>query len=207
MMTSLQHKDLVTKSSLDANTRATEVLESTKLARASEEYTRQLELKVAAMEEWALASASAKQIAVDRCNELENKLRALNYEDHFQAMSSSASRVLLKETSSLVVGAGMKAKHVVRLDGIEQSSHFDVTLRFKLDISPKDSDIVFSVFRGEGKKQTKDFAVIYNRRINGGGAGEVDNAFEDNTCTIVFCNSHSWIRPRIVKFSIEAIGM
>jgi hypothetical protein len=87
-----------------------------------------------------------------------------------------------------------------------------VVLKWKFDITPNDQDIVFSILKGRvDEKQTKDKnanALIRNRVVLGGGGGEVQNPFIlQNTCTLVFSNEHSWIRPRTVKYEVEAFAL
>ena len=44
--------------------------------------------------------------------------------------------------------------------------------------------------------------------VLGGGGGEVHSAFVvQNACTLVWSNEHSWVRPRTIKYSIEAFAV
>ena len=202
--------DLVTKASVDANVRATESIEKSKAAIVSKEYVNQLEQKVKAMEEWALASTDAKRIAVNRCIELEEKLSVLNVVpkslSSVDNQSSVDEHVLWIKSSSLVVGAGDSVAHLVELGQISKPIDPSfVLLRYKIDISPADSDIVFSIYKGTDRH--KHSVVIDQRRMHGGGAGDVDGVFDNSTkiCTLIFCNRHSWIRPRTIKFHLQAV--
>ena len=43
--------------------------------------------------------------------------------------------------------------------------------------------------------------LIPTRTVKGGGAGDVEAAFTvDKACTLLFCNSHSWVRLVIPKY-------
>ena len=87
-----------------------------------------------------------------------------------------------------------------------------VILRWKFDITPSDQDIMFSILKGKvDKTMAMDKgtdAVIRNRLVTGGGGGEVQGAFVvQNACTLVWSNTHSWVRPRTVKYSLEALAI
>ena len=58
------------------------------------------------------------------------------------------------------------------------------------------------------KKRKEADAIIRYRVVVGGGGDEVQGAFAvQNTCTLVFSNEHSWVRPRSIKYSLEAFAI
>lgn len=202
----------MTKASLDANVRATESMKVLKAALISKDYVNQLEQKASAMEEWALASAEAKCITINRCVELEKKLITLSVSTTVTNSCTSNliytnEQVIWNKSSSLVVGAGDSVSHLVELGDISLPTDPSlIVLRYKLDISPADSDIVFSIFKGT--KREKNSIVVNERKMHGGGAGDIDGVFDtDKTCSLLFCNRHSWIRPRTVKFQLQALNI
>jgi hypothetical protein len=67
-------------------------------------------------------------------------------------------------------------------------------------MTTEDADIMFSIVKGK-----KD-AILTDRLVKGGAAGETDNAFDvGRECTLTWSNRKSWIRPRTVKFNISAV--
>eukprot|EP00978_Attheya_sp_CCMP212_P032755 scaffold129340_cov36-Attheya_sp.AAC.1 len=69
--------DLVTKSSVDANARAAEGRQVAKTFETDRQHRNVLQQQVQALQEWALASAESKRLAIERCQRLELKLRDL----------------------------------------------------------------------------------------------------------------------------------
>jgi hypothetical protein len=69
--------DLVTQSAVDANRRAAEGYVVAQTARSDKEYVEGLEMKVVALQEWALASTESKQLTLDRCRILEGRVKEL----------------------------------------------------------------------------------------------------------------------------------
>jgi len=69
--------NLVTKSAMNANVRAAVGMEAVKLVKTDKAYVEGLEAKVTALQEWAVASATAKEIIAQRNNDLERRLRKL----------------------------------------------------------------------------------------------------------------------------------
>jgi hypothetical protein len=211
--------DLVTKSAMEANARAAEGLKVTKNLKSDRLRVEELEAKVLALEEWARASSEAKSVILEQNKALERKLSDLQRQVDGRTRSNSVSlddkahneRHLWTKTSSLVIGAGALALRHIEL-GDNQVMEFEtVILKWKFDITPNDQDIVFSILKGRvDEKRTKDkntSALIRNRVVLGGGGGEVENPFIlQNTCTLVFSNEHSWIRPRAVKYQVEAFA-
>ena len=50
--------------------------------------------------------------------------------------------------------------------------------------------------------------LMKSRIVLGGGGGEVQSAFVvQNACTLVWSNEHTWVRPRTIKYSIEAFAV
>lgn len=211
--------DLVTKSAIEANARVAEGLEVTKNLKSDKLKVEELEAKVLALQEWATASSEAKSIIMEQNKALERKLsdlqKQVDGEKHSNSVyleSEGNERHLWTKTSSLVIGAGALAFRHIELGNNQVMEFETVVLKWKFDITPNDQDIVFSILKGRvDEKQTKDkntSALIRNRVVLGGGGGEVENPFIlQNTCTLVFSNEHSWIRPRTVKYEVEAFAL
>jgi hypothetical protein len=272
--------DLVTQASVHANVRANEaayrsqqqhwIRDQQQQSHMNPKYVAELEAKVTALTEWAMASAASKQLAVERVGELEERVREMvaelhRYRRHHLTGSgnpmaaggddgedndvilarhslvpltsengpsldersdsddaaltqASKERRLWKEASSMVVGAGMVGSHVAELDedvvqemAATASDDEIVVLRWKFDLTPSDMDVNFSIFKGKCYSQQeweKADALVRNKRVVGGGGGDVEGAFvSQNACTLVFSNTNSWIRPRTVKFTVEAVAV
>ena len=105
----------------------------------------------------------------------------------------------------------MLQSHVVELGDCHIMENETVLLRWKFDITPADVDIIFSILKGrhEGKRQIRSAdAVMKDRHVTSGGGGEVQGAFAvQNACTLVWSNEHSWVRPRIIKYTVEAFAV
>eukprot|EP00978_Attheya_sp_CCMP212_P043446 scaffold284200_cov48-Attheya_sp.AAC.1 len=84
-------------------------------------------------------------------------------------------------------------------------------LRWRFDLTPADMDIVFSILKGncpDSARQSKADAIIKNRHVTGGGGGDLTGAFAvQGACTLLWSNSTSWVRPRSVKFHVEAYAV
>jgi hypothetical protein len=84
-----------------------------------------------------------------------------------------------------------------------------VILRWKFDVTPSDLDIYFSILKGlcgDKKNQQAADACLKNRHVQGGGAGEVSGAFAvKNACTLLWSNEMSWVRPRTIKWTVDAV--
>lgn len=217
--------DLVTKASVQANARASESMEVVKNIKTDKKHVDELEAKVDALQEWALASAEAKRLTVERANELEKKLRHYyemfeKEEDGIPSVSptirgggsgSTEGRKLWTKSSSKVVGAGMDITFVVPLGDCVLSPNEMVVLRWKFDIIPGELDIDFSIMKGkydQSKKRDGADYLIKQRVVVGGAGGEVSGAFAvQNACTLLWSNKRSWVRPRAVKFSCEAYAI
>ena len=120
-------------------------------------------------------------------------------------------RKLWTKSSSLVVGAGMIGNVFFELGQVHLEEHESVILRWKFDLTPGDLDIYFSVLKGicEDKKiQRGADACFRHRHVNGGGGGDVSGAFaKQNACTLVWSNEMSWVRPRTIKWTVDAIAI
>jgi len=76
------------------------------------------------------------------------------------------------------------------------------------------TDILFSVLKGRWEGATKPGqlksadAIIRDRMVTGGAAGETTGAFViNNACTLVWSNERSWVRPKTVKCTVEAYAV
>ena len=220
--------DLVTKSAMDANVRAAEGMEAAKTVQTDKEHVKELEAKVTALQEWALAAAEAKRVAQERAAHLEEKLRDLTEPDDdvglgggsgaggngMGLLGSSSERRLWTQHSSLVVGAGLVGTRVHVLGDAPIEANESVVLRWKFDLTPADTDIMFSLLKGRwegiskpGQLKSAD-AIIRGRTVTGGAAGETTGAFAvKNACTLVWSNERSWVRPKTVKYTVEAYAV
>ena len=112
--------DLVTKSAMDANVRAAEGMEVVKTIKSGKAQVEELQAKVAALQEWAVAATYAKEVIQNKAlllklDEMEKEKRALKGEDESAGSQSNDNkkevgdgieRLLWSKTPSLVVGAG-----------------------------------------------------------------------------------------------------
>jgi len=214
--------DLVTKSAMDANVRAAVGEEAAKTVQTDKEYVKELEIKVTALQEWALAAAEAKRVAQERAARLEEKIRDLTEVDEdgglsggkLGSTSAGNERRLWSQHSSLVVGAGLVGSRVHVLGDAILEPNESVVLRWKFDLTPTDTDIVFSILKGRWEQVKKSSqlksadAIIRDRTVLGGAAGEATGAFAvKNACTLVWSNEKSWVRPKTVKYTVEAFAI
>jgi len=213
--------DLVTRSAMDANARVAEGIEVAESAKTDKAQVDELRSKVAALQEWAIASAAAKEVITEENKMLERKLQeyesTLGESDSKSEPSSPSSagnktveRHLWTQASSLVVGAGTVVSREIELGDNKVMDFETVIMRWKFDITPNDQDIHFSILKGkvDTKKRKDADAVIRNRVVVGGGGGEVQGTFAvQNMCTLFFSNEHSWVRPRAIKYSVEAFAI
>ena len=120
-------------------------------------------------------------------------------------------RKLWSKSSSLVVGAGMAGQAFFELGNVHIEPYESVILRWKFDLTPGDLDIYFSVLKGiceDKKKQRTADACFRKRHVKGGGGGDVSGAFAiQNACTLVWSNEMSWVRPRTIKWTVEALAI
>jgi len=232
--------DLVTRSAMDANVRAAEGMQVAKTIKTDKAHVQELEAKVTALQEWAVASASAKQIIVEQNRDLQERLKKLlssrqndgtagdggkeivsvegqsggaleNEMKDSDKWNSSIERRLWSKTSSLVVGAGMSQWHVIELGECHLQDNETVLLRWQFDITPSDTNTVFTILKGRctDKKDLRDAdAVLKQRLVQGGAGGEVQGAFAvKNACTLVWSNANAWIRPRSIKYTVDAFAV
>lgn len=205
--------DLLTKASVNANARAAQGEELIKTAKTDREHVQELEAKVQALQEWALASSEAKNLAQERVRLLENQLRTLQQgSSMISDVSDDSERILFAKHGSLVVGAGDVGVRVITLTNdqartVKQSER--VLLRWKFDLTQEDATIEFSILKSNcespADRKKADY-LIKDRHVQAGAAGENENAFAiQNACTLVWSNVKSWIRPKTVKFTVEAV--
>lgn len=212
--------DMVTKSAQKAAVRAAAGEEMMKTVKSDKALVQQLEAKATALQEWAMASNQAKTLAQERVRLLENQLR------HYQqnkggvdgsgsgaSVSVSEERVLASKKASMVIGAGdvgIKA-FCLEPDVIKTVNHLTerVVLRWHFDLTATDVDCLFSILKGPCKTAAdckKADALIRDRHVVGGAGGETENAFAiGRGCTMVWSNQKSWVRPRTVKYTLEAV--
>jgi hypothetical protein len=130
--------------------------------------------------------------------------------------SRHPERILDTRRASLVIGAGDVGVMVfaLDLDVLKSVNTFTqrIALRWQFDIVPDDADVSLSIYKGEctTKAERRSAGTILpNRLVKSGAGGDVDeNAFSiGRSCTMVWSNEHSWIRPRTIKYILEAIVM
>ena len=99
----------------------------------------------------------------------------------------------------------------LELGQVHLEEHESVILRWKFDLTPGDLDIYFSVLKGicEDKKiQRGADACFRHRHVKGGGGGDVSGAFaKQNACTLVWSNEMCWVRPRTIKWTVDAFAI
>ena len=127
------------------------------------------------------------------------------------ASNQNHERKLWTKSSSLVVGAGMVGQTFLELGQVHIEPYETVILRWKFDLTPADLDIYFSVLKGiheDKKKQRGADACFRQRHVKGGGGGDVSGAFAiQNACTLVWSNEMSWVRPRTIKWTVDAVAI
>jgi hypothetical protein len=207
--------DLVTKASASANARAAHGEELVKHVKTDRQHVLELESRVSALQEWALAANEAKMLAQERVRLLETQLRTLQNSqqpDGGSALESSSERVIFSYPGSLVVGAGDRGCHVVELsvEDTKTVKQFErVILRWRFDLVQDDAQIDFSILKSKCEtKQKQNIAdyIVKDRLVVGGAAGETENAFAiQNSCTLLWCNTKAWVRPKTVRFNVEAV--
>jgi hypothetical protein len=120
-------------------------------------------------------------------------------------------RKLWTRSSSLVVGAGMVGHALLELGQVHIEPYETVVLRWKFDLTPGDLDIYFSVLKGvceDKKSQRGADACLRHRHVQGGGGGDVSGAFaKQNACTLLWSNEMSWVRPRTIKWTVDALAI
>lgn len=201
--------DMVTRASMTANVRAAQGEEIMKTVKSDKKRVQELEAQVQALQEWALASSEAKTLAQERVKLLETQLRSLQ---HGGTVQASEERILSSYKGSLVVGAGDVGVHVVVLDDhiLEEAKSAErVVLRWHFDLNKEDLSVDFSLFKGNHPDKSKHKSAepfIDKRLVRGGAEGDQEYAFAvDNSCTMVFSNVKSWVRPRTVRYNISLL--
>ena len=136
-------------------------------------------------------------------------------------------RVVLSKHGSLVVGAGDIGYKLLQLhEDIVKTILLSerVILRWKFDLGSKKTDsvlsnneldIYFSIIKGHCDNDkgiilkrclNKDECLICHRRIIHGAEGETDHTFAyQRSCIIVWHNTHSWIRPKTIKYTLDVM--
>lgn len=214
--------DLVTKASVNASVRAAQGEEIVNSLKSDRQLIQDLQSQVQALQEWALASAEAKSLAMEHVKILE---RQLQHYKHETASSSSSLhndgadrhthvRLLWQKSSSLVIGAGDVGFKVLELgDGASSLilKEERVVLQWKFDVTPADLSVVFSLLQGNCDSPSKHsgaVALIQDRTVTGGAAGETPGAFDtENACTLLWSNASSWVRPRTIKYTVEVVAV
>ena len=206
--------ELLQKSSFTANARAAQGEQLIKTVKTDRQHAQQLESQVQALQEWALASAEAKTLAQERVRLLGAQLKSLQQQHVLGVVKNSNDneKVLWQNTGSLVIGAGDVGAKVYPL-GREHTSKLKlsdrVILRWKFDLNASDQTIDFSILKGKCEdKMSRQHAsyLIKDRHVHGGAGGDTEGAFAvENTCTLVWSNANAWIRPKTVRYNVEAI--
>jgi myosin heavy subunit len=215
--------DLVQKSAQKAAVRMAEGEHMLKTVHADKMHVQKLESRMKALEEWATASNQAKTLAQERIRILETKLRlyeqspnevgAVHDDDETVNGRNADERILDSKKASVVIGAGDVGVQVFELDKdlLQSVNSFTerVILRWTFDLAKEDADISFSVLKGScvtaNERRNAD-ALVKDRLVKGGAGGEIDQAFAiGRACTLVWSNSKSWIKPRTVRYNLEAV--
>ncbi|GKY92787.1 hypothetical protein MPSEU_000248400 [Mayamaea pseudoterrestris] len=209
--------DLVTKASRSAKARAEHEQERIQHAKSDRQHVMELEAQVAALNEWALAANEAKSLAQERVRLLETQLRTLQSSSNqpkSTALENSVERILFSKPGSLVVGAGDSTCTVVELSAEDVKSvklSERVILRWRFDLVQDDVQIDFSILKSKcetKQKQKNADYLVKDRLVIGGAAGETENAFAiQRSCTLLWSNSKAWIRPKTVRFNVEAVAV
>ena len=140
--------DLVTKASVNASVRAAQEQQVSQSRAFTQQRVQELEKQVQALQEWALASAEAKSLAMEHVKVLERQLKEYQQES---PVGNTLERVLQKKTGSLVIGAGDIGFKVLELgEDIAASLLLEerVVLRWKFDSTPSELTVMFSLLKG-----------------------------------------------------------
>jgi len=204
--------DLVTKANAKATVRAAKGEEAAISLKTDKNHIQQLESQVQALKEWAMASAEAKQLMKERCRMLESKLNIQQGGPNIGDDQSGPEKLLFTKKGSLVIGAGDMRPLLISLGehAMSVDSRF-VILRWKFDSTPSDLYVDFNIMKGRcetSAEYAKADYLIKDRAIMGGAGGETEGAFNiDSTCTFLWSNIKSWIRPRTVKYEIDIVAL
>ena len=206
--------DLVTKANTKASLRAAKGEEAANSLRTEKNHIQQLESQVQALKEWATASAEAKQLMKERCRILERKLKTQQGQPLLDSCDEKGNpeKLLFTKNGSMVIGAGDVRSLIISLG--EHASSVDsrfVILRWKFDLTPSDLNVDFNIMKGKYETSSDDAKTVYlikDRSIIGGAGGETEGAFNiDSTCTFLWSNVKSWIRPRTVKYEVDIVAL
>ena len=205
--------DLVSKASVKAQRRAAKDEELIKSVKTDQKHVQQLESQVQALQEWATAAAESKTLAQERVRLLEAQVRSL--QEGGTAGDAGRQKVLWEKKGSFVVGAGDIGVRVFECDSNLANLSQRVILRWQFDLTADDLNVDFSAFQGrcESKDDRKkaianNRVLIADRVVKGGAAGDLDNAFfYQDTCTLAWSNLKSWVRPRTVRYTIQAVAI
>jgi hypothetical protein len=211
--------DLVTKASVNANARARHGEEIIKNVKTDKQHVKQLEAKVQALQEWALASSEAKTLAQERVRFLEIQLQ-MSSQHHTGSSGGGVAneiveeRILFNKHGSFVIGAGDVGRRVFSLTPEQAKSvklSERVVLRWHFDLPTDDGNIPLSIMRGVCdtpiKRRSAEF-LVKDRLVTGGAEGDVENAFSSasqHSCTMEWSNTKSWIRPKTIKYTVSAV--
>mmetsp|Transcript_65029 Transcript_65029/g.76964 ORF Transcript_65029/g.76964 Transcript_65029/m.76964 type:complete len:162 (+) Transcript_65029:2-487(+) len=128
-----------------------------------------------------------------------------------ESTDDNKERKLWSICSSKIVGAGALTTYILPLGECRLKEGETVQLRWKFDLTPADLDIDFSVLKGrwnEFDRLDRADSLIRDRVVTGGAGGELSGAFAvQNACTLVWSNKRSWVRPRSIKFTVEAFAI
>lgn len=229
--------DLVTMSTIDANRHAVVGKQATRFRKTEQAYVNELEVRAMALEEWAVASSTAKDLLNEHSRILEKNfdemigrisneteqdkkhilklgsclVEEIPIDDEKNASGSMVETRLWTKNSTLVIGAGTIQTILAGLEDYELGENKTVLLRWKFDVIPNNMDIVFSILKGEchENRQIRNAeAMIRNIHVMGGGGGELKGAFDGhNSCTLMWSNEHSWVRPISIKYVLEAYAV
>jgi hypothetical protein len=206
--------DLVLKANTKANLKAAAGEEAIHSVQSDKERVAHLQSQVTALQEWALASTESKRLVQERCQFLETKLSQLQKsKSPIDEKRTQNEKKLFDKQGSMVIGAGDFAFCNIEL-GEHVMTHDTrfVVLNWKFDFSPTDHTISFNICKGKltSKSEFKKASyLIQDRIVYGGAGGESQLAFttDDHTCTLMWSNEKSWIRPRTVKYQVEVVAL
>ena len=161
--------DLVTKASVNASVRAAQGEQAARAVLCDRQQVHELRAQVQALQEWALASAEQKSLAMEHVRLLEKQLK--QYKQQAAGGDDGHERVLWNKNGSLVVGAGDVGFKVLDL-GEELSALNDpnerIVLRWQFDCTPSELSVDFSILKGicdSSNTQSRAEYLIQNRYV------------------------------------------
>lgn len=201
--------NLLSKSAQKATLRAAAGEELMKSVKSDKQMVAQLEERVKVLQEWAIASNEAKTLAQERVRLLEHQVRRYQGGSQSNLLTTEDERIVLSKKGSMVVGAGDTGCKIFTLDSDLTLNPMSerVVLRWTFDLTNSNADIYFNIYRGQCEsKASRVNALIKDRYVKGGAGGETDNAFDvQRSCTLAWSNNKSWIKPRTVKYTVDAV--